>query len=322
LQQSPPHGQLTAIRRLPERDAPMMRLLRWLLLLGIVGAGAGWFLTAPDDVDAAAFSGLTGDADRGALVFAAAGCASCHTAPDAAGADAPVLSGGQRFVTAFGTFIAPNISPDPAGIGDWTDAEVIRAVMRGVGRDGAHLFPALPYDAYGHAAPQDMVDLVTYMRTLPADPTESQPHEVAFPFNIRRAVGGWKLLFRSDDFAVQGDLTPAQERGRYLAEALAHCGECHTPRNALGGLDRGQWLAGGPNPDGEGTIPNITPGALQWTEGQIAEYLKSGFTPDFDTAGGQMAHVVRNMAQLTDDDRLAIAAYLKLVPPVAPAATE
>jgi mono/diheme cytochrome c family protein len=300
----------------------MGRALRWLLLLALIGGGVGWFLTAPDDVDTAAFDGLTGDAGRGALVFAAAGCASCHTAPEVDATNPPVLAGGQRFVTAFGTFLAPNISPGPEGIGDWTDAQVIRAVMRGVNADGAHLFPALPYDAYAKAAPQDMVDLVAYMRTLPADPTASQPHEVSFPFNIRRAVGGWKLLFRSDEFVVQGNLTPPQERGRYLAEALAHCGECHTPRNALGGLDRGQWLAGGPNPDGEGTIPNITPGALTWSEGEIAEYLKSGFTPEFDTAGGQMAHVVRNMAQLTDDDRLAIAAYLKIVAPVAPVTAE
>ncbi|NCO87460.1 MAG: cytochrome c, partial [Rhodobacterales bacterium] len=134
------------------------------------------------------------------------------------------------------------------------------------------------------------------------------------PFNIRRAVGLWKVLFRSDAFVVTGALTPQQARGRYLAEALGHCGECHTPRNALGGLDRTRWLAGAPNPSGEGRIPDITPGRLQWTEAGIAEYLKSGFTPDFDTAGGEMAEVVRNTARLTDADRAAIAAYLKIVP--------
>jgi mono/diheme cytochrome c family protein len=295
----------------------MGRLIRVLVLLAIAGAGVGWFLTAPDSVDAAQFEGLTGDATRGATVFAAAGCASCHTAPDAADAEPPVLSGGQRFATAFGTFIAPNITPDPiAGIGGWTDADLVNAIMRGVGPQGQHFYPAFPYDAYGRATPQDILDLVAYLRTLPAEATASAPHEVGLPFNIRRAVGGWKLLFRSSDWVVTGDLTEAQGRGRYLVEALAHCGECHTPRNALGGLQRDHWLAGGPNPDGEGRIPNITPGALTWTEGQIAEYLKTGFTPEFDTAGGSMAHVVRNMARLTDEDRLAIAAYLKLVPPV------
>jgi mono/diheme cytochrome c family protein len=110
--------------------------------------------------------------------------------------------------------------------------------------------------------------------------------------------------------------TPELEAGRYLAEALAHCGECHTPRNAMGGLDRSRWLAGAPNPSGEGRIPNITPAALDWSAADIAEYLKSGFTPEFDTAGGSMAAVVAGTSRLSDADRAAIAAYVKAVPPV------
>jgi mono/diheme cytochrome c family protein len=161
-----------------------------------------------------------------------------------------------------------------------------------------------------------MLDLVAYLRTLPADATPSGAHELGFPFNIRRAVGGWKLLFASDQWVLADAPTPQVERGRYLVEALGHCAECHTPRNALGGLNRSDWLAGGPNPDGEGTIPNITPGKLTWTENDIAYYLETGFTPDFDSVGGSMAHVVRNTARLTPEDRLAIAAYLKAVPAV------
>lgn len=300
----------------------MGRVLRGIAMLVIVSAALGWFLTGPDTVDAARFQGLTGDAARGEMVFIAAGCASCHTAPETAAGDDPLLPGGRRFASAFGIFIAPNISSDPAaGIGGWSDADLITAIMRGTGRDGAHLFPALPYDAYGKAAPQDVLDLVVYLRRLPPDATPSRPHEVGFPFNIRRAVGLWKLMFRSDDWTLQGDLTDQQARGRYLAEALAHCGECHTPRNILGGLRRDQWLSGAPNPSGEGRIPNITPGALQWSEGQIAAYLKSGFTPDFDTAGGEMAEVIRNTARLTDADRAAIASYLKVVPAVVSAPT-
>ena len=296
-------------------------ILRGLALIVMAGAAGGWFLTAPDTVDPTRFEGLTGDAARGQTIFFAGGCAACHTAPEAAESDLPLLSGGRQFASAFGTFIAPNISSDPvAGIGGWSDAEVITAIMRGVGRDGEHLYPAFPYDAYAKAAPQDMLDLVAFLRTLPADATASAPHQVGFPFNIRRAVGGWKWLFRSDDWTVQGELTEAQARGRYLVEALGHCTECHTPRNALGGLRRDAWLSGGPNPDGEGTIPNITPGGLTWSEAQIAEYLKTGFTPEFDTAGGSMAEVVRNTAHLTDDDRAAIAAYLKVVPATAAAA--
>lgn len=292
----------------------MRRLLSVIVVLGSLGGGAGWYLSAPDALPDTALDGIVGDAATGAISFAVAGCASCHTAPNAAPADAPVLAGGQRFATAFGTFVAPNISPSPQGIGDWSDRQIITAVMRGVSPEGAHYYPAFPYDAYGKARAQDIADLVAHLRTLPPDATPSQSHEVGFPYNIRRVVGLWKFLFRSDGFVVTGTLTPQQARGRYLAEALGHCGECHTPRGRLGGLDQSRWLAGAPNPTGEGRIPDITPARLHWTEAAIAEYLKSGFTPDFDTAGGEMAEVVRNTARLTDADRAAIAAYLKIVP--------
>ncbi len=293
----------------------MARIFRGLVIFAALGAGAAWVLSAPDVLPEGTLDGLTGDPLRGAAIFAVAGCASCHTAPDADYSLTPVLAGGQRFVSDFGTFLAPNISPDPvAGIGAWTDAQIVTAAMRGVSPEGAHYYPAFPYDAYGKADPQDMLDLVAYLHTLPAADTPSLPHDVGFPFSIRRAVGLWKLLFRSSDFVVQGELTAEQTRGRYLVEALGHCAECHTPRNLLGGLSRGQWLGGAANPSGEGRIPNITPGGLTWEAGQIAEYLKSGFTPEFDTAGGEMAEVVKNTAQLSDADRAAIAAYLKIVP--------
>lgn len=125
----------------------------------------------------------------------------------------------------------------------------------------------------------------------------------------------WKVLFLNTDWVLTGDLTPEETRGREIVEALAHCGECHTPRNALGGMDTGRWLAGAPNPSGEGTIPNITPAKLTWSTGEIVTYLTTGFTPEFDSAGGHMAHVVTNMAALPDTDRQAVAAYLKKVAP-------
>jgi mono/diheme cytochrome c family protein len=294
------------------------RLTTGLALLIVLGAGGAWVLSAPAaPLPDSALAGLTPDASRGATIFAVAGCASCHSAPDAAYSLTPVLAGGEAFASDFGTFVAPNISPDPdQGIGGWTDAQIISAVQHGVDDEGSHLYPAFPYASYNKASLQDMVDLVAFWRTLPAADTPSQPHQVGFPFSIRRAVGMWKLLFNSTDFVVQGDLTPEQDRGRYLVEALGHCAECHTPRNVLGGLSRGQWLSGAPNPSGDGRIPNITPGGLTWSEGEIAEYLKSGFTPEFDTAGGAMAEVVKNTGQLADEDRAAIAAYLKIVPPI------
>jgi mono/diheme cytochrome c family protein len=243
-------------------------------------------------------------------------------AGDAEPSDAPVLAGGQRFVTPFGTFVAPNISPSPQGIGDWSDAEMMNAVLRGVSPDGQHYYPAFPWNAYNKAEPQDVADIVAYLRRLPPSDVESQPHEVPFPFSIRRGVGLWKLLFMQDDWVVAGNLPEEQARGRYLVEALAHCGECHTPRNALGGLRTDAWLAGAPDPAGDGQNPNITPAGLLWSEGEIAAMLQSGFTPDFDVVGGEMAEVVANTSLLSDEDRAAIAAYLKVVPPLESAAPE
>ena len=274
----------------------------------------GWFITRPSPLPASALDGLSGDAERGKIIFAAAGCASCHTAPEG---DPLILAGGQRFPSDFGTFIAPNISPDPVhGIGAWSDLDLASAITQGVSPGGAHYYPAFPYSAYNKAELADIVDLIAYLRTLPPSAEPSQPHDVGFPFNIRASLGGWKFLFSSQDWALADAATPEITRGRYLVEALGHCTECHTERNALGGLKRDRWLAGAPNPSGEGRIPNITPTGLDWSAGEIAEYLKSGFTPEFDTAGGEMVAVIKNTSQLTDADRSAIAAYLKAIPGV------
>ena len=283
----------------------------------VLGAGFGWFLTAPDPIDPNFGAALSGDADAGALVFAAGGCVSCHAAPGAEGEEKQVLVGGLAFVSDFGTFYAPNISPDPnVGIGAWSLPGFARAVTRGVSPSGQHYYPAFPYAAYQHMHDQDVVNLFAYMQTLPADPTPSKAHDVGFPFNIRRSLGGWKLLFMKDEFVLSGDHAPEVLRGRYLAEGLAHCAECHTPRNALGGLNRSNWLAGAPNPSGKGRIPNITQGKLDWSESDLVAYFSTGFTPDYDSAGGEMAEVVGNLAQLPESDRAAIAAYLKAVPAI------
>ncbi|WP_418591979.1 c-type cytochrome [Ponticoccus sp. (in: a-proteobacteria)] len=291
----------------------MKKLLGFLVPAAIVAAGAGWFLTGPSQVDASAYEGLTGDADRGETVFTAAGCASCHHAPE--GEAKLVLVGGQPFASDFGTFYAPNITPDAqAGIGDWSLTDLANALTQGVSPQGQHYYPAFPYTAYSKMEPQDVADLWAYMQTLPADGTASQAHDVGFPFNIRRSLGGWKLLFFRESFVM--DVDPNLERGRYLVEALAHCAECHTPRNALGGLDRGRWMGGAPNPSGEGSIPPLTPDKLSWSAEDVAYYLETGFTPEFDAVGGHMAEVVENFSQLTAEDRKAVAAYVKALPPL------
>ncbi len=284
--------------------------------LALLGAGAYAAVSRTPVVTEAEIAAITPDLARGEVVFWAAGCASCHAVDGAQGEDRLVLSGGHRLVTPFGTFVAPNISQDPDhGIGAWTRAEVVSAVRYGTAPDGGHYYPAFPYAAYGKATLEDLVSLAAFLETLLADATPSTPSEVPFPYSIRAGIGAWKLLFAGADWVMPAP-TPELEQGRYLAEALAHCGECHTPRNALGGLDRTRWLAGAPNPSGEGRIPNITPARLTWSAADIAEYLKSGFTPEFDTAGGTMAAVVAGTARLSDADRAAIAAYVKSVPAV------
>ena len=300
---------------MPARHDMMRRILLLLTGLVIVAAGAFFALSQPLRVTPEDLAGLAGDAARGETVFWASGCASCHAAEDAEGEARLVLSGGRRLVSDFGTFVSPNVSMDPDhGIGDWTQEDFVTAVAYGTSPEGVHYYPSLPYPSYALAETQDLVDLWAFWQTLPASDAASQPHELAFPFTIRRGVGLWNLLNVPEDFVLTGDLSAEVARGRYLAEALAHCAECHTPRDALGGLDRSRWMAGAPNPSGTGTIPALTPDRLDWSAEEIALYLKDGFAPDFDTAGGSMADVVKNLANLTDEDRMAIALYFKALP--------
>ncbi|TCQ12278.1 mono/diheme cytochrome c family protein [Rhizobium sp. PP-F2F-G36] len=291
-----------------------------VLFLGIVVVGGAWFATKPEPWPAAHWEGLRApDLSHGEQVFWAGGCTSCHAAPGAQGDAKLVLTGGLPLKSPFGTFHVPNISPDDtAGIGRWTLAQFGDAMTRGVGPDGQHLYPSFPYGSYARLTPKDVNDLFGYIKTLPKSPNVASPHDLPFPYNIRASLGGWKLLFYSDKPRVPVDQANAKlVRGQYLVEGPGHCGECHTPRNALGGFQTDLWLAGAPNPEGEGQIPNITPGSKtigDWTEADIANYLETGFTPDFDSAGGSMVEVQQNIAKLTAADREAIAAYLKAVP--------
>ena len=265
-----------------------------------------------------------GDANRGELMFHVSGCRSCHeseTQNDDSNAPA-VLGGGRRFETEFGTFIAPNISPHPeTGIGSWTVAEFIDAMQKGLSPDGEHYYPVFPYASYARMAVQDVVDLKAYLDTLPESSRPNNDHELSFPYNIRFGMLFWKVLYLDADPVAEVSDDPKVQRGQYLVEGPGHCAECHTARDWMGGLDTKQWLAGGPNPDGDGRIPNITPhedGIAEWSEADIAEYLSSGFTPEYDVVGGSMADVVENTSHLSKQDRLAIAAYLKSLPPWRP----
>ena len=274
--------------------------------------------TRPSGLPAGALPAHAADKANGERLFHAGSCVSCHTSP---GVDSslPVLGGGLDLNTPFGIFYVPNISPDKThGIGNWTTLDFVNAMHLGVSPDGRHYYPAFPYTSYIHMKFEDLIDLKSYLDTLPAASTPNRRHELKFPWSIRAGLGLWKLLNLDAAPVVAvpaGDATLV--RGRYLVEGPGHCGECHTPRNWSGGLDRSRWLAGAPNLDGEGSIPNITPdknGLAKWSQEDIEYYLKSGFTPDFDTVGGSMVEVQENMALLPAEDRAAIAAYLKAVP--------
>lgn len=275
-----------------------------------------WWLTAPALV-ALALPDRTPDLANGQELFNAGGCASCHAVPNQP--DRLRLGGGLPLGSPFGTFYAPNISPDPTdGIGRWSDADFVNAVQRGVSPDGAHYFPAFPYTSYHLAKVDDLRDLFAYLKTLPPVQGKVGDHDVPFPFNIRRNVGIWKLLFMDGrPFAPDASRSEQWNRGAYLVNGFGHCAECHSPRNLLGGIIATQRFAGGPSPDGEGWVPNITQkGIGSWSEKDIADFLETGDMPEGDSASGAMRPVIRNLAQLTRDDRAAMAAYLKSLPPV------
>jgi len=307
----------------------MKRLVLVLAALGTASAAAGWLLSAPGRLSAEDLEQYKeGEAARGELVFWASGCASCHAAPGAKGDDKLKLGGGLRLETPFGAFVAPNISQHPAdGIGTWSIADLANAMTHGTSPDGRNYYPAFPYASYARMTPQDIGGLYAFLKTLPEIAGKAGPNQLAFPFNIRRGVGLWKRLFLDPAPVIMApagpdDVDPAVwERGRYLVEGPGHCGECHTPRDFAGGLILADWLGGAPAATGQGRVPNITPvsgGFGSWSASDIAYYLESGFTPDYDSVGGEMVPVQENMARLPADDRAAIAAYLKAVPAVSP----
>lgn len=297
-----------------------MKALSYLVGLVVFGAVAFMVLTMPNRLAATDIAAASsGVAARGARIFWAGGCASCHAAADAKGEDRLKLGGGAPLETPFGIFYGPNLSPHEDGLGGWSIADFANAMQRGVGKSGRHLYPAFPYTSYAKMTPGDIADLYAYLKTLPPVAGKAPENDLDFPFSIRRGIGLWKLVFADDEkpvIALPAEAPEAVRIGQYLVEGPGHCGQCHSPRglNGLGALDHGQWLAGAPNPEGKGRIPNITPGALKWSAAEIADYLETGFTPDYDSVGGSMVEVQENMARLPAEDRQAIAAYLKAIP--------
>jgi len=291
----------------------------------VVGLGVFWILTLPAVVPASALPSYTPNVDNGRTMFAIGGCASCHAVPnsDPDKVDRTRLGGGLALNSPFGTFYVPNISPNPKdGIGNWSEANFVTALWKGTSPNDNNLYPAFPYTSFQHMQLDDVRDLFAYLKTLPAVPGKVRRHDLSFPFNERRLLGGWKLLFlRGGPFEPDPAKSAQYNRGAYLVNGPGHCAECHSPRNVLGGVIDSERFAGGPSPDGQGWVPNITPAGLQhgevvWSEKDIASFLSDGMMPSGDFAGGPMADVVRNTALLSADDRAAIAAYIAALPPV------
>jgi mono/diheme cytochrome c family protein len=303
--------------------------LRTLALIAAAGATLGlvafWLLTLPAVVPAAALPPYSPDVDNGRTMFNIGGCASCHAVPDKDPdkVDRTRLGGGLALKSPFGTFYVPNISPDPKdGIGSWSEANFVTALWKGTSEHGNNLYPAFPYTSYQHMQLDDVRDLFAYLKTLPPVPGRVRRHDLSFPFNERRLLGVWKLLFlHGGPFRPDPSKSAQFNRGAYLVNGPGHCAECHSPRNALGSIIESERFAGGPAADGKGWVPNITPFGLAhgdevWSEKDIASFLDDGMTPSGDFAGGTMADVIGNTSLLGADDRAAIAAYVAALPPV------
>jgi mono/diheme cytochrome c family protein len=257
-----------------------------------------------------------GDAKRGQYLAKVGGCVGCHTEDKK---DATPFAGGRALKTPFGTFHGPNITPHPdAGIGRWTEADFMRAMRFGERPDGANYFPAFPYPSFTRISDADLRDLWAYLRTLAPSSRASQAHNLRFPFGWRWLVTVWKwFFFTPGPFASDSRFSLVINRGAYLVQALGHCGECHTPRNFLGGPKRDRFLAGGKGP-GTKRIPNLTPTRLKkLSDSELKDFLQTGIYPDGDTADETMDEVIRNTtSQLTSEDLAALMAYLRSLPPL------
>ena len=308
-----------------------------LLVLCLGGAGfAGWLALAPGATDfvagerpiplasyaSAPPTGVPRElanaslVEKGEYLALAADCKACHTVPG----DLP-FAGGRAFTLPFGTLYTPNITPDKAtGIGAWSDADFLRAVHRGIGRDGQRLYPAFPYGSYALLTDDDVLAIKAYLFSLAPVHREARPNTFAFPFNQRWTMAFWSALFvPGSRFEPVARQSPQWNRGAYLVEAAAHCGECHTPRNIAFAMDTRRKFAGG---QAEGwNAYNITAdpdtGIGAWTADQLAGYLSSAHGSAAGVASGPMAEAVElSLSRLAPSDIDAMVTYLRSVPPI------
>ncbi|MDJ0512155.1 MAG: cytochrome c [Methyloceanibacter sp.] len=303
----------------------MRTVLLLVLALIAVGALAFYLLTIPVTFSAADLPDHTPDVANGKMMFIAGGCAECHAVPVKTCdgleiEDETQLAGSRCLKTDVGTFHVPNISPDPeTGIGGWSTLDFVNAMKRGVAPGGVHLYPSFPYTSYQRMRFEDLIDLKAYLDTLPPVRSTVPANALHFPYNIRRGVGLFQRLYvDGKTFEPDPQASQSVNRGGYLVMGPGHCVQCHSPRNALGGIIASAAFAGAKSPSGKGDAPNIgssSEGIGDWSQADIAYFLETGSTPDFDVVGDVMVPVQENMARLPAKDREAIAAFLKTLPP-------
>lgn len=320
--------------------AARQRLWRWVLLALAVaavfcGAAVAYTALGPGPLDfaggrAVALAGYQGPdptgvpaslanaglLERGKYLTAAADCVGCHTAKDGT----PFV-GGRAFVLPFGTLYSTNLTPDAeTGIGKYTDADFLNAVHKGIGRGGRHLYPAMPYASYTYMSDADALAIKAYLSSLKPFKAPTPPDTLAFPFNQRWSMAFWNALFSGDErYRPRPERSPEWNRGAYLAEAMEHCGECHTPRNTLFSLNNRSKFSG--EIQAGWRAFNITgdaeSGVGRWTEAELRSYLLLGHSPRYGTATGPMVEAVDDsLSRLDPKDVQAIATYLKSIPPV------
>jgi mono/diheme cytochrome c family protein len=296
---------------------------RWIalaaaaVLLACIAVAAFFFWPAPLENVTAGTGQATGATliARGEYLTRAADCAACHTVPGG-----QPFAGGVAFPLPFGTIYAPNITPDnETGIGTWSDAEFVRAVRRGIDRNGNNLYPAFPYASYALLSTDDVLAIRAYLATRRPVRAETPHDELRFPFNQRYGLRAWNLLFVPDHrFIPDTSRSVAWNRGAYLVEALGHCGECHTPRNLMMGLDNSRKFAGAQQVGWHAynLTSDRTDGLGAWTDEQLVQYLSTGHADGRGPASGPMAEAIENsLRYLTQDDIRAMVAYLRGIAP-------
>jgi mono/diheme cytochrome c family protein len=303
-----------------------MRTFSFILCLWLPGVSTAAAAAPPDEAALLL-------REQGAFLARVGGCADCHTQmryPH------DYMAGGYPLVTPFGTFYTPNLTPDPGtGIGTWREKDFRRALRRGISKDGTPLYPAFPYPSYTKMTDEDIHALYVYFRSLPPVVRVNREHELSFPLAFelwlppnRRPYMRLPAVVWRDLYLEQGPIKPREgakwskwNRGAYLVEAVAHCAECHTSRDVLGGLDKDLWMAGSYDEIKKKVIPNLTPavetGLASWSPQAFKTFLVSGVRPDgTKSTDPDMGMVIQNMPVLPPEDMDALVEYLRALPPI------